>query len=62
STVNPEKVDRYLVPNLRAINLVLNGFLEGGASEGLIIDKQGKTVAAHMRNKIKTSIDEAFLV
>ena len=36
-------VDRYLMPNINAINYILNDSLDGGGSESLLNDAQGKT-------------------
>lgn len=36
-------VERYLVPNVRALKFVLHGALGGGASKTLRSDSQGKT-------------------
>ena len=36
-------VVRYILPNLYALNFILNDSLEGGGSETLINDAQGKT-------------------
>ena len=36
-------VVRYELPNLNALNFILNDSLEGGGSETLINDAQGKT-------------------
>lgn len=36
-------VVRYKLPNLNALNFILNDSLEGGGSETLINDAQGKT-------------------
>ena len=36
-------VIRYELPNLNALNFILNDSLEGGGSETLINDAQGKT-------------------
>ena len=36
-------VKRYLMDNINAINFILNDSLEGGGSETLINDAQGKT-------------------
>lgn len=38
------KVTRYDVPNLEAVNFVLEGVLGGGGSRSLRIDAQGKTL------------------
>jgi len=39
------EVERYEMPNLRAINFILNDSLGGGGSASLKIDAQGKTHA-----------------
>lgn len=39
-------VDRYELPELGALNFVLHDALDGGASESLRTDTQGKTFAA----------------
>ncbi len=36
-------VDRYEVPNLRALNFILHDSLGGGGTESVITDAQGKT-------------------
>jgi len=38
----PTKVTRYEVPNLNAVNFVLDGVLDGGGSISLRTDAQGK--------------------
>lgn len=43
--LSPKKVTRYLLPNLWAINFVLEGVLDGGGSVSLRLDNQGKTLA-----------------
>ncbi|MBI45831.1 MAG: hypothetical protein CMG66_06690 [Candidatus Marinimicrobia bacterium] len=37
------QVERYELPNLYALNFILNDSLQGGGSETLINDAQGKT-------------------
>jgi hypothetical protein len=44
NSLKPSKVVRYLLPNLRAINFVLNDVLPGGGSMNLSIDAQGKAL------------------
>ena len=44
SALNPKKVIRYELPNLAALNFVLEGVLEGGGSLNLRIDAQGKAL------------------
>ncbi len=38
------KVTRYELPNLGALNFVLEGVLQGGASRSLRLDSQGKAL------------------
>jgi hypothetical protein len=40
------KVERYELPNLRALNFILNNTLGGGGTVSLMLDAQGKTLAA----------------
>jgi len=42
--LNPKKVIRYALPNLLALNFVLEGVLDGGASLNLRLDAQGKAL------------------
>lgn len=42
--LNPKKVIRYELPNLHALNFVLEGVLDGGASLNLRTDAQGKAL------------------
>lgn len=43
-TLGPKKVLRYELPNLGALNFVLEGVLAGGGSRSLRIDSQGKAL------------------
>ncbi len=43
--LQPSRVERYEVPNLRAFNFVLYNVLAGGASRSLRSDTQGKALA-----------------
>ena len=45
SQINFGKVDRYELPNLRALNFILRDSLGGGGSASLKNDAQGKTHA-----------------
>lgn len=38
----PRRVTRYLLPNLAALNFVLDDVLEGGVNSSLTIDRHGK--------------------
>jgi hypothetical protein len=42
------EVERYELPNLWAINFVLNNTLGGGGTVSLKLDAQGKTIASAM--------------
>jgi hypothetical protein len=43
--LEPVTVTRYLLPNLLALNFVLEGVLAGGGSRSLRLDSQGKALA-----------------
>ena len=43
SRVAKEEVLRYELPNLLALNFIVKGSLEGGGSDSLLHDAQGKT-------------------
>lgn len=43
-TLRPKSVKRYELPNLLALNFVLEGALDGGGSRSLRIDSQGKAL------------------
>ena len=40
----PSKVQRYLLPQLHAMNLVLDNVLDGGVNDSLNLDSHGKTL------------------
>lgn len=42
--LHPLKIERFELPNLLAVNFVLYGILEGGASSSLRLDSQGKAL------------------
>ncbi len=42
--LNPQRVVRYELPNLYALNFVLENVLDGGGSCSLRLDSQGKTL------------------
>lgn len=50
-------VDRYELPAMGALNFVLHDALDGGASESLRTDRQGKTFAARL---LRQRIDEPY--
>ncbi|HSB98274.1 MAG TPA: hypothetical protein VLE45_00065 [Burkholderiaceae bacterium] len=41
----PTKVTRYLLPNLHAINVVLDDVLDGGVNDALNLDSHGKALS-----------------
>jgi len=43
--LGPSSVERFLVPNVLAVNFLLRDILAGGASRSLRLDTQGKTLA-----------------
>lgn len=44
----PSHVERYLLPNLGAINFVLDDVLDGGVNDALNLDMHGKTLSFHL--------------
>jgi hypothetical protein len=56
SALNPKRVLRYELPNLEALNFVLEGVLAEGGSRSLRIDSQGKALGqALLEMKIEVS-------
>ena len=41
----PERVSRYLLPQLAAMNFVLDGILDGGVNDALNLDSHGKSLS-----------------
>ena len=41
----PERVQRFLLPRLGAMNFVLDGVLDGGVNDALNLDSHGKALA-----------------
>ncbi len=41
----PRRVTRYLLPNLQAMNFVLDDVLDGGVNDALNLDSHGKALA-----------------
>ena len=46
------RVERYLLPNLRAINFLLTGYLGEGVSSSNRLDPQGKALCEYFRAKV----------
>tara|TARA_Y100001980_G_C14468614_1_gene249189 strand:- start:319 stop:663 length:345 start_codon:yes stop_codon:yes gene_type:complete len=53
-------VERYLMENLNAINFILKDSLDGGGSESLLNDAQGKTHAQGLL-KMKVTIPKEII-
>ncbi len=47
--VADREIDRYELPNLRAVNFVVHGLLDGGATEARRYDKQAKALGEWLR-------------
>jgi hypothetical protein len=54
------KVDRAVVPNLRALNFLLHESLGGGGTLSLLLDAQGKTYSQYLL-AAKVTVDAALL-
>lgn len=48
SARQPSHVQRYLLPNLGAINFVLDDVLDGGVNDSLNLDMHGKSLSFHL--------------
>lgn len=55
------KVDRYPIPNLRAINFLLHRSLGGGGTVSLKLDAQGKTLSSALL-RMTIDVDEEIRV
>ena len=44
-------VDRYELPRLKALNFVVHGLLDGGATEARRFDKQAKALGEWLRSR-----------
>ena len=44
----PGRVQRYLLPNLAAMNFVLDDVLDGGVNDSLNLDMHGKALSYHL--------------
>ena len=42
---SPTRVQRYLLPDLQAMNFVLDGVLDGGVNDALNLDTHGKALS-----------------
>ena len=44
----PSRVTRYLLPNLAAMNFVIDDVLDGGVNDSLNLDMHGKALSFHL--------------
>ena len=44
----PQSVRRHLLPQLQAMNFVLEGLLDGGVNQALNLDAHGKALSFHL--------------
>jgi hypothetical protein len=44
----PTRVERHLLPNLAAMNFVLDDVLDGGVNDSLNLDMHGKSLSFHL--------------
>ncbi len=54
-------VTRYLLPNLHAMNFVIENVLDGGVNSSRSIDRHGKTLSFLMLSRIKLRIPIDFV-
>lgn len=45
---NPSQVVRYVLPNIHAMNFVLDDVLDGGVNDALNLDMHGKSLSFHL--------------
>ncbi|MFW8565561.1 AtuA-related protein [Orrella sp. 11846] len=45
---SPSQVTRYLLPNLQAMNFVIDDVLQGGVNDALNLDMHGKSLSFHL--------------
>ncbi|MDC0549546.1 hypothetical protein OAS23_03740 [Alphaproteobacteria bacterium] len=55
------KVDRYELPELKALNFVIQNALGGGVNSSLRLDRHGKTLSSHLLNELVLPITENMI-
>lgn len=55
------KVMRYELPELQALNFVIDDVLEGGVNDGLCIDGHGKTLAFLLLGGLTVEVPESLI-
>lgn len=48
AALRPRRIERFVLPNLQAVNFVLHGVLSGGVTRSLTLDAHGKTLGAQL--------------
>lgn len=56
--LRPTKVERFILPGIRAYNFLLYDVLDGGAGRSLRIDSQGKTLALGLLEMELPALDD----
>lgn len=60
SARQPADVRRYLLPNLGAINFVLDEVLDGGVTDALNLDTHGKALSFYLLD-MRVLVDDALM-
>ena len=55
------RVTRYLLPNLPAMNFVIDDVLEGGVNASLGVDSHGKTLSFLLLGDLRVKIDRNLI-
>ena len=55
------RVDSYKLPNLRALNFVIQSALGGGVNSSLRLDRHGKTLSSHLLHELILPISKDLL-
>ena len=55
------KVDRYKLPNFKALYLVIHSALGGGVNSSLRLDRHGKTLSSHLLHELILPVTEDLL-
>ena len=56
-----ETVRRYELPNLQALNFVIEGALQGGVNASLGLDRHGKTLSFLLLGEVEVDVPEDCL-
>ena len=61
SHVGATSVTRYLLPNLKAMNFVIPGVLDGGVNESRNVDRHGKNLSYLLLSRLMLDIPDNLL-